>query len=114
MRSAWVAFGFAVAAFVVFPASDAAAAVAGLVAVALLPVLGHRDGTWSALRFALIVPAAAVVADVVTFTPFSLQPETDAAIFSYAAVYYLPVWALLVCMGIGARRLERGRFSRAR
>jgi len=40
MRSAWVAFGFAVVAFVVFPASE----------------------------------AAAVVADVVTFTPASLQP----------------------------------------
>jgi hypothetical protein len=106
MRLAWVVFGLALAAFAVFPVSDVGAAVAGLVAVALLPVLGYRDGTMGGMRFALIVPAAAVVADVITFTPLSLQPETDVAIYTYVTVFYLPAWALLVWAGIGASRLH--------
>ena len=109
MRLACLVFGVALAGMVVFPVTDAGAAVAGLIAVALLPVLGYRDGTWRGLRWALIVPAAAVVADVITFTQLSLQPETDAAIYTYAAVIYLPAWALLVSAGIGARRLRRRR-----
>jgi hypothetical protein len=80
MRLAWVAFGLAVVALVVFPVSEAGTAIVGLIVVAMLPVLGYRDGTVSGMRYALIVPAAAVVADVVTFTPLSLQPETDVAI----------------------------------
>ena len=81
--------------------------MAVLIAVALLPLLGYRDGTWRGLRWALIVPVAAVVADVITFTPVSLQPETDATLYTYAALYYLPAWALLVVAGIGARRVQR-------
>jgi hypothetical protein len=109
MRVAWVAFGSALVALVVFPVSEVAAAVLGLIVVGMLPVLGYRDGTFRGMRYALLVPAAAVAADVITFTPLSLQPETDAAIYTYAGVVYLPAWALLVGAGIGARHLERGR-----
>jgi hypothetical protein len=110
MRMAWLVFCVALVGFVVFPVTEAGGAAAGLIAVALLPLLGYRDGTWSGLlRWALIVPAAAVVADVLTFTPLSLQPETDPAIWTYVAFFYLPAWALLVAAGIGARRLQRRR-----
>jgi hypothetical protein len=109
MRPAWLAFGVALVGFVVFPVTEAGAAAAGLIAVALLPLLGYRDGTWSALRWALIVPAAAVVADVLTFTPLSLQPDTDPVIWTYVTFFYLPLWALLVAAGIGARRVQRRR-----
>jgi hypothetical protein len=111
MRLACLVFGLVLAGFVLFPVTDAAAAVAGLVAIALLPLLGYRDGTWRGLRWALIVPVAAVVADVITFTPLSLQPDTDATIYTYAALYYLPAWALLVVAGIGVRCLQRRRRS---
>lgn len=111
MRLAWPAFGLALAGCLVFPVAYAAAAVLGLIAIALLPVLGYRDGTWRALRWALTVPAAAVVADVITFTPLSLQPETEPALFTYAAVFNGPVWALLVLTGVGARRLGRRRHA---
>jgi hypothetical protein len=107
MRLAWLVFGVALVGFVVFPVTEAGAAAAGMVTVALLPLLGYRDGTWRGLRWALVVPVAAVVADVLTFTPLSLQPETDPAIFTYVAVFYLPAWAVLVAAGIGARRLRR-------
>ena len=107
MRLAWLAFGVALAGCLVFPVTNAGAAVLGLVGIALLPVLGYRDGTWRALRWALTVPAAAVVADAITFTPLSLQPETEPALFAYAAVFYGPGWALLVLTGVGARRLGR-------
>ena len=104
MRPAWAAFGSALAACLIFPVTEAGAAVLGLVAVALLPVLGYRDGTWRALRWTLIVPAAALAADVVTFTPLSLQPGVEPVIFTYAAVFYGPVWAGLVLSGVGVRR----------
>jgi hypothetical protein len=109
MRLAWLVFGVELAAFVVFPVTEAGAAAAGLIAIALLPLLGYRDGTWSGLRWALIVPAAAVVTDVLTFTPLSLQPETDPVIWTYVAFFYLPAWALLVAAGIGAQRLQQRR-----
>jgi hypothetical protein len=109
VRLAWLVFGVALVGFVVFPVTEAGAAAAGLIAVALLPLLGYRDGTRSGLRWALVVPGAAVVADVLTFTPLSLQPETDPAIWTYVAFFYLPAWALLVAAGIGARRLQRRR-----
>lgn len=105
MRLAWLVFGVALAGFVVFPVTEAGAAAAGLIAIVLLPLLGYRDGTWRGFRWALVVPGAAVVADVLTFTPLSLQPETDPAIWTYVACFYLPAWALLVAAGIGARRL---------
>ena len=57
MRLASVVLCIALAAFVVFPVSDYAAAVAGLIAVALLPVLGYRDGRWHGLVWALLVAA---------------------------------------------------------
>jgi hypothetical protein len=109
MRLAWLAFGVALAGFVVFPGTEAGAAAAGLIAVALLVLLGYRDGTWSGLRWTLIVPAAAVVADVLTFTPLSLHPETEPPIWTYLAGFYFPAWVLLVAGGIGARRLQRRR-----
>jgi hypothetical protein len=62
---------------------------------------------WAAGALAFMVPAAAVGADVVTFTPLSLQPETDALLYTPLAVIYLPLWVLLVAAGIGARRLRR-------
>jgi hypothetical protein len=105
LRLAWFVFGLALACFMVFPVSEAAAAVAGLIAAALLPVLGYRDGTAFGLRWALIVPAAAFVSDVLLFTPLTLQPGVDATIFTVIALFYLPAWALLVAAGIGARRL---------
>jgi hypothetical protein len=107
MPLAWLVFGVALVGFVIFPVTEAGAAAAGLIAVALLPLLGYRDGTWSGLRWTLVVPGAAVVADLLTFTPLSLQPETDPAIWTYIAFFYLPAWALLVAAGIGARRLQR-------
>ena len=106
MRIAALAFGLQLAALVVFPVSGTVAAVLGLASVGLLPVLGYRDGSWHALRWALLVPAAALAADVVTFTPVSLQPETDATIYTLIALYYLPAWAVLVLAGAGARRLK--------
>lgn len=109
MRIAWLVFGVALAGFMVFPVSDTAAAVAGLIAVALLPVLGYRDGTAFGLRWTLIVPAAAFVADALLFMPLTLQHDHDATIFTPIALYYLPAWALLVAAGIGARRLESRR-----
>jgi hypothetical protein len=107
MRLAWVAWLLVSAGCVLFPGTELGGAVVAAAGVALLPVLGYRDGTWRALKYALIVPAAALAADVVTFTPWSFQPDTDAVIFTGAALYYVPVWALLVAAGIGARRLRR-------
>jgi hypothetical protein len=108
MRMACVVFAVALAGFVVFPVSEPAAAIAGLIVVALLPLLGYRGGTGRALWWALIVPAAAFVADVLIFTPLTLQPDLDPDIFTVIALSWLPVWALLVAAGIGARRI-RGR-----
>lgn len=110
MRLAWLLFGVALAGFFVLPATEAGAAVAGLIAVVLLVLLvllGYRDGTWRGLRWALLLPAAAVAADVITFTPLSLQPDTEADIYSFIALYYVPLWLLLVTVGIGARWLQR-------
>ena len=109
MRIAWFVFGAALVAFMVYPVSDAAAALAGLFAVALLPVLGYRVATAYAVAGALIVPAAAFVSDVLLFTPLTLQPDLDATLFTPAAVWFLPAWALLVVVGIGARRLGQRR-----
>jgi len=106
MRTAAVAFGLLLAGMVVLPVTEAVAAVLALAGVCLLPVLGYRDGSWGALRWALLVPVAAFAADVVTFTPLSLQPESDATIYTTIALYYLPAWALLVLAGAGARRLK--------
>ena len=109
MRLAALVFGVALAAFMVFPVSEPAAAVAGLITVALLPILGYRDGTASGLWGALIVPVAALAADVLLFTPLTLQPETDATLFTPIAAWWLPAWALLVAAGIGARRVAQRR-----
>ena len=109
MRLAWLLFAAALGGLWVWPVSDALAAVAGLAILVLLPLLGYREGTWRALRWALVVPAAAVVADGLVFTPLTLQPDTDAALFTYAAVLYLPVWLLLVAGGVVARWLQRRR-----
>jgi hypothetical protein len=108
MRTACVVFGVALAGFVVFPVSEPAAAIAGLIVVALLPLLGYRDPTARALWWALIVPAAAFVADVLIFTPLTLQPDLDATIFSVIALYWLPLWALLLAAGIALRRVSLG------
>jgi hypothetical protein len=105
MRLTWLAWGLFLVGMVIFPVSDIGAALITLLGFALLPVLGYRDGSWKGLRWALIVPAAALAADVITFTPLSLQPETDALLYTYVAVYYLPAWLLIVGVGIGARRL---------
>jgi hypothetical protein len=56
--------------------------------------------------------AAAVAADVVTFTPVSLQPESDATIYTPISVWYLPAWLLLVGAGIGCRRHTHGAAGR--
>jgi hypothetical protein len=107
MRLAWMAWALVFAGCVLFPGTELGGTVVGAAGFVLLPVLGYRDRTWRAVRYALIVPAAAVAADVVTFTPWSLQPETDAIIYTGVALYYLPVWGLLVLAGVGARRLRR-------
>jgi hypothetical protein len=106
MRLAWTAWALVFAGFVLFPSTELGGAVLAVAGFALLPVLGYREGTWRATARAVIVPAAAVAADVVTFTPLSLQPETDAVIYTPVAFYYLPLWLLLVTAGIGARRLR--------
>jgi hypothetical protein len=106
MRLAWLVFGLALACFMVFPVSKAAAAVAGVIALLLLPVLGYRDGTALGLRWALIVPAAAFVSDVLIFTPLTLQPDLDATISTFIALVFLPALVALVAAGIRARRLE--------
>jgi hypothetical protein len=106
VRTAWLVFGVALAGYMVFPVSEPGAAVAGLIAVALLPVLGYRDGTGRALWWPLLVPAAAFVADVLIFTPLTLQPDIEPTIFTVIALSSLPVWALLVAAGIGARRVR--------
>ena len=105
MRLSALTFGLAFAALLVFTGAEAVAAVAGLAAVALLAVLGYRDGSWRALRFAALIPAAAIVADVVTFTPLTLQTGPEATLYTYAAVLYLPAWALLVLLGLAVRRI---------
>lgn len=107
MRLTWMAWALVFAGCVLFPGTYLAGALLAAAGLALLPVLGYRDGTWRGLKYALVVPAAALAADVVTFTPWSFQPETDAVIFTGAAVYYLPVCVLFVAAGIGARRLRR-------
>jgi hypothetical protein len=109
VRLAWLVFGVALAGFMVFPVSDITAAIAGLMTVGLLPVLGYRDGTAAGLRWALIVPAAAFVADVLLFTPLTLQPDLDPTSSTPIALAWLPAWALLVAAGIVARRLGQRR-----
>jgi hypothetical protein len=107
MRLAWTAWFLAFAGCVLYPADDLVGVVVFAVGVAALPVVGYRDGTWHALRYALIVPAAALAADIVTFTPWSLQPETDAVIFTGVVLFYLPLWVVFVVAGVGARRVRR-------
>jgi hypothetical protein len=111
MRIACSAFGVALAGLLVFTASDAAAAAAGIVAAALLVLLGYRDGNWRAFRWALLVPAAAIAADAITFTPLSPQTGPESNLYTYAAFFYLPLWVFLVAVGIGARRIV-GRVGR--
>jgi hypothetical protein len=104
MRLAASAFGAALAGLLVLAASDVAAAAAGSATAALLVLLGYRDGSRRALRWALLVPAAAIVADALTFTPLSPQTGPEANLYTYGAFFYLPVWAVLVAVGIGVRR----------
>jgi hypothetical protein len=113
MRLPGSAFGVALAGFLVFGASDAAAAGAGLVVSVLLVLLGYRNATLRALRWALLVPAAAFVADVITFTPLSPQTGPEANLYTYAAVLYLPLWAFLVAAGVVAARGRRRSAHRA-
>jgi hypothetical protein len=49
---------------------------------------------------------AAFAADVVTFTPWSFQPASDATVYTPLAVYYLPAWALLTAAGVTWRRVR--------
>ena len=44
MRLACLVFGVALTGLLVLPVSDAGAVLAGLIVVALLPLLGYRDG----------------------------------------------------------------------
>ena len=97
---------------IVWPAAELAGWIAIGAAISMLPATGFSDGTWRGLRWTFAIPVAALVADVLTFTPFSLQPDVDATIYTPIALYYLPAWALLVAAGIGARRaLHRHRAS---
>ena len=107
MRPGVVVFMVMLVGLIVWPAAELAGWIAIGVAVALLPAAGFSEGTWRALRWTFAIPAAALVADVVIFTPFTLQPDLDPTIFTPIALYYLPAWALLVAAGIGARRAQR-------
>jgi hypothetical protein len=112
MRLAWLAWGLVLVGLVIFPVTEVGAAVVALPGVALLPVLGYRDGSWQGLRWALIVPGAALVADAITFTPLSLQPDSDATMYTYVSLFYLPLWLLLAGAGIAARRRAHGAVGR--
>ncbi len=108
MRLGLVTFGVALAGLLVSTSSEASAAAAGLAVAALLTVLGFREGSWRALRWACVVPAAAVVAGVITFTPMSLQTEPEANLSGFVVLSYLPLYALLVGLGVATRRLRLG------
>ena len=107
MRLATLTFGVALAGLLVFPASDALAAAAGLAVAALLGVLGLREGSWRALRWVCVVPAAAIVADVITFSPMSPQAGPEANVYSVVVLFYLPLYALLIVLGVAIKRLGR-------
>ena len=109
MRLGLLAFGVALAGLLVFTSSDELAAAAGLAVAALFAVLGYREGSWRALRWACVVPAAAVVADVIAFTPMSHQTGPDADLYSFIVLSYLPLYALLVGLGVATRRLSLSR-----
>ena len=53
-----------------------------------------------------LVPAAALTADVVTFTPLSLQPDTDVVLYTPVALSFLPAWAVLAGAGVLAGRVR--------
>jgi hypothetical protein len=112
MRLPACAFAAALAGFLLFSESDAVAAAAGIVTACLLVLLGLREARWGALRWALLVPAAAIVADVITFTPLSPQTGPESNLYTYAAIVYLPVWAALVAVGVAVRRLMPRRLRR--
>jgi len=103
---ALLAFGAALGGLLVVPISDAAAAAAGLAVAVLLVVLGYREARWRALRWVVIVPAAAITADVITFTPLSLQTGPEADIYSYGALFYVPLYALLIGLGVAGARVS--------
>jgi hypothetical protein len=112
MRLPACAFAAALAGFLLLTESDAAAAAAGVVTAGLLVLLGQREARWRGLRWALLVPAAAIVADVIAFTPLSLQTGPESNLYTYAAFVYLPLWAALVAVGIAVRRLTTRRLRR--
>jgi hypothetical protein len=104
-----VTFAVIVAGFVLFPVTDAAGAVSVIVAVGALPVLGYRDGALRGLRWSGLVPAAALTADLVTFTPWSLQPDADVILHTPITLYYLPAWAVLAGAGVVVGRVRATR-----
>jgi hypothetical protein len=108
MRLAILAFGVALAGFLLVTETELGGTVAGLTAAAMLIALGYGDGTWRALRFAALIPAAAIVADVMMLAGLSLQTGPEAHVYTYAALFFLPAWVLLVLVGVGARRLSAG------
>ena len=108
MRWGAAAIVVCVAGLFLWPTEELASLVLIAVAAALLPVAGYRDGTWGALRWSLTLPAAALIVDVTTFTPLTLQPDMDATIFTPIASFWLPVWAVLVAVGVAARRRPGG------
>jgi hypothetical protein len=83
--------------------------VAGIATAILLVALGYCDGHWRALRWSFLVPAAALAADLITFAPVSPQTGPDANLYSYAALFYLPVYAALILLGITAHAIAPGR-----
>jgi hypothetical protein len=111
MRLGLLAFALIVIGFVLFPVADAAGAASVIVAVGALPLLGYRDGTLRGLRWSGLVPAAALTADVVSFTPWSLQPDTDVVLYTPIALYFLPAWAVLAGSGVVANRAREAASS---
>jgi hypothetical protein len=114
MRLGAVSLLLITAGFVLFPAVEMAGILGVLAALVALPVLGYRDCGWRGLRWSALVPVAALAADVVTFTPWSLQPESDAVIYTPIALYYLPAWVLLTAAGIVWRQVRPGMVRRLR
>ncbi len=83
--------------------SEVGFVLAGLVMASLLAVLGFESGSWRALRWALIVPVAALAVDILTFSPLSLQRGPEANVYTPVALYMLPAWLLPVVAGALAR-----------
>lgn len=91
----------------VFTESEALAAAFCAVGVLMLFMLGWRSGNLQELTCAFLVPLAALLVDVLTFSPLSHQAGSEANIYTPIAAIYMPVWLALVGGGVVAARIKR-------